>query len=268
MVNLTATLSTLIAANHILDYLNVLDSFGHISVRNPNNNHTFFLALQMGAAVVSGPKDIGEYLVADGSGVNGTNGGHPERYIHSEILKRYPDVNAVIHSHNEDVLPYTITGSVSVQPTYHMAGFLGDQVPNFDIESAYNETDPRDMLVNTPQLGAALAAVLGTNISQPTSPLYTTALQRGHGFITTGTSIEQVTEFAYYATRNARVQTRAIGLSAYAGMGIDGVQYLSTDERRDSKNMNIWISYKPWQQWALQSERSGMYVNQLGTPPI
>src|SRR3989337_2517920 len=112
MVNITATLSTLIAANHVLDYLKVLDPFGHISVRNPNNNATFFIALQMGAAVVSGPQDIGEYLIADGSGVNGTKGGYAERYIHSEILKRYPDVNAVVHSHSEDVLPYTVVGSV------------------------------------------------------------------------------------------------------------------------------------------------------------
>ena len=144
----------------------------------------------------------------------------------------------------------------------------GDYVPNFDIESIYEESDPHDMLVNTPRLGAALAAVLGTNTSQPGAPLYTTALQRGHGFITTGTSIEQVTELAYYATSNARVQTRAMGLSASAGMGIDGVHYLSTEERRDSKNMNIWISYKPWKQWVIQSERSGMYVNELGTPPV
>jgi len=123
------------------------------------------------------------------------------------------------------------------------------------------------MLVNSPRLGAALAAVLGTNTSQPTSPLYTTALQRGHGFITTGTSIEQVTEFAYYATSNARVQTRALGLSANAGMATSGVQYLSSDERRNCKNMNIWISFKPWRQWVFQVERSGMYVNELGTPP-
>lgn len=125
MVNITATLSTLIAANHVLDYLGVLDPFGHVSVRNPERNDTFFLAYQMGAALVSSRQDIGEYFVSDGSGVNETVGGYAERYIHSEILKRYPDVNAVIHSHSEDVLPYTITGSVGVQPTYHMSGFLG-----------------------------------------------------------------------------------------------------------------------------------------------
>ncbi|KAL5434598.1 hypothetical protein PMIN07_006963 [Paraphaeosphaeria minitans] len=268
MVNLTATLSSLIAANHVLDYLNVLDPFGHISVRNPDYNNTFFIALQMGAGVVSSIKDVGEYLISDGSGVNGTEGGYAERFIHSEVLKRYPDINAVVHSHNEDVLPYTITASVGLESTYHMAGFLGNHVPNFDIQSVYNNTDPQDMLVNTPRLGAALAAVLETNTSRPTSPLYTTALQRGHGFITTGSSIEQVTEFAYYATSSARVQTRAIGLLSSSGMGSQNPQYLSTEERKDSKNMNIWISYKPWKQWVYQSERSGMYINKLGTPPV
>jgi ribulose-5-phosphate 4-epimerase/fuculose-1-phosphate aldolase len=143
MVNITGLLSTLITANHILSYYDVLDSFGHISVRNPNTNTTFFIALQMGAslsqsrsrivltddlvgpAIVSGPADIGEYLIADGSPVNGTIGGYAERYIHSAILNSYPDVNAVVHSHSEDVLPYTVLDTISLEPVYHMAGFLG-----------------------------------------------------------------------------------------------------------------------------------------------
>ena len=123
--NITATLSTLITANHILHYHDVLDSMGHVSVRNPNNASTYFIALQMGPAVVSGPEDIGEYLVSDSSPVGDTKGGYAERYIHSEIFKRYPDINSVVHSHAEDVLPYTVLNSVQLQPTYHMAGFLG-----------------------------------------------------------------------------------------------------------------------------------------------
>jgi ribulose-5-phosphate 4-epimerase/fuculose-1-phosphate aldolase len=75
--------------------------------------------------VISGPADIGEYLIADGTPVNGTVGGYAERYIHSAILKAYPDVSAVVHSHAEDVLPYTVLNSVGPEPVYHMAGFLG-----------------------------------------------------------------------------------------------------------------------------------------------
>jgi ribulose-5-phosphate 4-epimerase/fuculose-1-phosphate aldolase len=41
-----------------------------------------------------------------------------------QIMKKYPDVNAVVHSHSEDVLPYTVIEQ-EVEPVYHMAGFLG-----------------------------------------------------------------------------------------------------------------------------------------------
>jgi len=279
MINTTALLSTLITANHILSYHDVLDAFGHISVRNPNTNTTFFIALQLGndfssicvlilthtgPAVVSGPSDIGEYLISDGSPVNGTKGGYAERYIHSEILKRYPDINAVVHSHAEDVLPYTVI-TTQLEPAYHMAGFLGASVPNFDVEGAYQDSDPRDMLINSPRLGAALAETFGINQTQPTSPLHTTILQRGHGFVTVGNGIEQVTDFAYYIASNARVQTKAM-LLANAGGG--NVQYLSQQERRATAEMNRWIVFKPWKQWVREVERSGRYVNELGTPPV
>lgn len=137
-------------------------------------------------------------------------------------------------------------------------------MPNFDIETAYNDSSPRDMLVNSIQLGAALAATLGVNQSQPSSPLHPTVLQRGHGFVTTGESVEQAVDYAYYATSNARVQTNALLLTGAVG---GGVQYLSEQERRDCRNMNAWIAFKPWKQWVWEVERSGMYVNELGTPP-
>jgi ribulose-5-phosphate 4-epimerase/fuculose-1-phosphate aldolase len=264
MFNKTALLSTLITSNHILHHHSVLDAMGHVSVRNPATNTTFFIALQLGPAVVSGPADIGEYYIANGSALPGTMGGYAERYIHSEILKAYPDVNAVVHSHAEDVLPYTVV-DVEVQPVYHMAGFLGDQVPNFDIEDIYREGDARDILVNNVRLGAALASMFGRNESRPTSPAHTTVLQRGHGFVVAAENVEQVTDFAYYAASNARVQTRALMLG---GIGGAGVKYLSTQERKNTANMNRWIAFKPWGQWVAEVERSGMYVNELGSPPL
>lgn len=121
------------------------------------------------------------------------------------------------------------------------------------------------MLVNSPRLGDALAATFGVNTTQPTLPLHRTVLQRGHGFVAIGTSIEQVTDYAYYTASNARVQTTALLLnSAVCG---SGVQYLSAQERNDTANMNAWIVFKPWGQWVKEVERSGRFVNELGTPP-
>ena len=107
-------------------------------------------------------------------------------------MKRYTDVNAVVHSHSEDVLPYTVLDSAGngdgdgnekgmrgMQPVYHMAGFLGWGVPNFDIRDVYEEVEPRDMLVNSVRLGERLAGMFGRNETRVTSPLYTTVLMRG-----------------------------------------------------------------------------------------
>jgi ribulose-5-phosphate 4-epimerase/fuculose-1-phosphate aldolase len=267
MLNTTALLSTLITSNHILHYHSDLDAMGHVSVRNPSTNTTFFIALQLGPAVVSGLSDIGEYHIADGSPVGDTVGGYAERFIHSEILKKYPAVNAVVHSHAEDVLPYTILDA-RVKSTYHMAGFLGAEVPNFDIESVYLDNDPRDLLVNSPRLGAALANALGVNETDPARPAHTALLQRGHGFVVVGDGVEQVTDFAYYVASNARVQTRAVVLNGVLGGQGGGVKYLSQRERKDTANMNRWIAFKPWRQWVWEVERSGMYVNELGSPPL
>ena len=90
-----------------------------------------------------------------------------------------------------------------------------------------------------------------------------------------GASIEQAVDYAYYAASNARVQTKAILLNAAMGGGAGsgnrsatgGIKYLSERERMDCKNMNAWIAFKPWEQWVWEVERSGNYVNELGTPP-
>jgi ribulose-5-phosphate 4-epimerase/fuculose-1-phosphate aldolase len=173
-----------------------------------------------------------------------------------------------VHSHSEDVLPYTVLppqNGIGLEPVYHMAGFLGSAVPNFDIEDVYQDGDPRDMLVNSVRLGEVLASMFGVNETRRESPLHTTVLQRGHGFVTTGTSVEQVTDLAYYAASNTRAHTKALLL---AGAGNGGVRYLSGEERRATNEMNRWIVFKPWKQWVREVERSGRFVNVLGTPPL
>ena len=78
-------------------------------------------------ALVSSPSDLIEYRVADSSPVDpNAKKGYQERFIHSELYKRFPDINSVVHSHSQAVLPYTMNG-VAMQPAFHIAGFLGTQ---------------------------------------------------------------------------------------------------------------------------------------------
>ena len=121
-------LHDLIVANHILHHHSVADAYGHISLRNPSNPATFFLSHSVAPALVSCASDIIEYRIEDASPVDPQAGnGYKERFIHSEVMKRYPSVNSVVHSHAESVVVYGIAG-VEMKPCFHMAGFLGTQL--------------------------------------------------------------------------------------------------------------------------------------------
>lgn len=271
MVNLTATLSTLITANHILHYHNILDAYGHISVRNPNNASTFFLSAEIAPALVSSPTDLVEYLISTGEPVSPTAPqGYLERYIHSAILNQFPDVNSVLHSHSEDVIPYSVT-HFPFQPIYHMAGFIGPPAPVFEIENYYSNTQSHDMLISDIRLGNALARLFagnGTSQGNQTSPGPTLVLMRGHGFSTIRTSLERTVFRGYFAASNARVQMMAIELAGLVGGGTGTVRYLDERESMDASTAIDQTVKRPWALWVREVERNALYDNTLGTPPM
>lgn len=76
-------------------------------------------------ALLQSADDIVEYKIVDSEPVEkDAPKGFAERCIHSEIYKKFPDVNAVVHAHATEVLPFTISG-VPLKAPIHMAGFLG-----------------------------------------------------------------------------------------------------------------------------------------------
>lgn len=80
----------LVTASHILHYHGILDAYGHISVRSPDDKETFWMASDMPPALVSNPEDLVEYKVEDASPVEkGAKKGYLERHIHSELYKRF-----------------------------------------------------------------------------------------------------------------------------------------------------------------------------------
>lgn len=71
----------------------------------------------MAPSNISSIQDLVEYRVVDASPVHAdAPGGYLERYIHSEIYKRYPGVHSVVHSHAKDVVPYGISGECHIRP--------------------------------------------------------------------------------------------------------------------------------------------------------
>ena len=270
-VNITAVLSTLITANHILDYNNILDGLGHISVRNPLNASTFFMTGRPPPALVASAQDLSEYYISDASPVNAadqgrTLSGFDERFIHQSILKRYPSQTSVIHSHARSVIPFGIS-DVAFEPTYHMTGFMGDTVPVFDVAKYYLPNDTQNMLINNQRLGAFLADAFSTpahNVTKNnTQPDYTLVLQRGHGFAAVATSIEQAVYRAVYTAWNAEVLATGVEVQETVGRDPGSLKYLTAREARDCEPMNDSGSLKDWPLWVAQTRADPLYRNDL-----
>jgi ribulose-5-phosphate 4-epimerase/fuculose-1-phosphate aldolase len=209
MAELQALTDDLVAANRILYFHKIVDGYGHVSFRSPANPQHFYMA----AAVSPGrvvAHDIIE-LDLDGNIVNREQRPtYSERFIHSEIYRARPDVNAVIHSHSPTVIPFGVT-KVALQPVFHSAAFLRSGAPVFDTLNVPEATTP---LVNKPAIGKALAKQLGAN---------SVVLMRGHGDAVVAGDIREAVARAIYTEVNARLQLQALTLGG-------PVQYLDPEE--------------------------------------
>jgi len=192
-------LEDLVAANRILAAHGVIDAYGHVSIRSPGNPRRYFVARAIAPETVQ-PEDILEYDLdstpLDPRGRDSVS----ERFIHGEIYRARPDVMAVVHNHSPSVVPFSVTG-VPMRALFHMAAFVGEGLPNFEIRKVQKGTD---LLVKTPRLGKALANTLGAKPA---------ALMRGHGSVVVGESLPRAVGRSVYLEMSARMQMQALLLS-------------------------------------------------------
>ncbi|VUC27465.1 unnamed protein product [Clonostachys rosea] len=214
------------------------------------------MSLSAAPGTISAPKDLIAYRVSDAEPLEPTSQkGFEERRIHSEIYKLHKDVNAIVHSHSEAVVPYAIS-NVPLRACYHMAGFLGVKgAAVFDIAEHRDPDLGADMLVRTEKTGAALARTFGkTN---------RVTLMRGHGFTLVADSIEVAVMWAIYTQKNALIQTTASTLqSLYGHAGSSsGLHHLDEEEASLAETMTKRAVQRPWQLWVREVEACGLYVN-------
>lgn len=228
-----ALISDLVVANHILFDQGVVDAFGHISVRHDKRPDRFFLARNMAPGQVTAA-DLLEFTL-DGEPVN-LNGrrAYLERFIHGELLRSRPDVKSVVHSHSPSILPLAISKKTRLRAVFHMAGFIGQQTPLFEIREHGGEAT--DLLISDPKLGRALAQCCGQN---------NIVLMRGHGSTVMADSIPLAVYRAIYAELNARYQCEALQLGE--------VEYL-TDGESQACVRNVEAQWhRPWALWKEQA---------------
>ena len=187
----------LMVANRILGHEDVVDTFGHASVRHPDRNDRFLLSRARSPQLVT-VDDIMEFDLTGSCTGEDEREPYIERFIHSAIYEARPDVNAVIHSHADDVLPFTVTG-VPLRPVFAAARSIGKHIPVWDIDEDFG--DATNMLVRNTEQGRALAERLGPN---------NVVLMRGHGFAVAAPSLLEAVSMAVYMPRNARILIDAL----------------------------------------------------------
>jgi ribulose-5-phosphate 4-epimerase/fuculose-1-phosphate aldolase len=223
-------LAETVTAYRILVNEVVLDGFGHISVRSPTTPSRFFMPRAMPPSLV----EIEDFLELDvetsqpadpkGRRVNG------ERYLHGEIFKARPDVNAIVHAHSYSTIPLILAG-ITMQPVMVQAGFMPLNVPTFELRTVRGAG--RGLQITDPARGAALAAVLGP---------HPVALLRGHGVVVVGPSIVHATIYAIYTELNAKLQMQAIQMAPH-------IEPLDEPELFEASEFDV---NRPWQHYRSQ----------------
>jgi len=226
-------IADLAAASRILAERGVVDGFGHVSLRHPQNPERYLMSRSIAPALVT-PDDIIEYdLDSVPCNANG-RGSFLERFIHGEIFQARPDVMSVVHSHSPSVIPFGLV-NCKMQAMFHNAAFLAAGVPVFDISDKFGDTD---MLVSDGDKGVALAGVLEDK---------DIALMRAHGSVACGPTLQTAVFRAVYTEVNARVQHWT---TALAGDGPTAV--LNEQEGRLADKPNQTAGMRAWDLWRGQ----------------
>jgi L-ribulose-5-phosphate 4-epimerase len=169
--------------------------WGHMSVRQPGTDRFWMKPADLGLEEI-GPDDpvLVDY---EGKQLAGQRRRHGEWPIHSEVLKRRPDVNAVVHTHP---LISTVFGSSGhdLQPVTHEGAlFVPPPVPHYGITTA---------LIVTQEQGSGVAEALGD---------HTALFMRNHGVVIAGSTVEEAVFKAIILEKACRAMLAALQAQPY-----------------------------------------------------
>jgi ribulose-5-phosphate 4-epimerase/fuculose-1-phosphate aldolase len=237
MSSLDSVISDLVIANRVLAKEDVVDAYGHVSIRHPDNPKRFFLSRSLAPELVE-REDIVELDMEAQPVKEEKRSLYLERFIHAGIYAARPDIMAVVHAHAEDILPFGIARATPLRPVIHAGSFIGAQVPVWDIADRFGDTN---VLVTNMEQAHDLAKTLGGN---------NVALMAGHGFASAGRSLIEVVRMSVYLPRNARALMRAKQLGGE-------IRYLSKGEI-DARNRGYSpYSTETWRAWEFWANKAG-----------
>lgn len=229
-VEIESLKARLCEGGRILAYKGLSGSFGHLSARIPGQKK--FLITTRGALAFVEPGDI-EEVDFDGNKLtrNSKEGAPNEVFLHAEVYKARPDVQAIARTQSKWCEIFGIRGE-PVRPVHDFGAIVMGDTALFDLP----------MLGEVEHIGKGMVAQLGERNA---------ILLRGNGNVVLGRSVEEAVVRAVFLDESAWLQFQARSL------GEREVRYF---DEQETKTMGEGLSradriQRAWDNWLTLATR-------------
>lgn len=180
----------LIEAGRILEFAGQADFIlGHVTARHPDRPDEILMKPMTIGLEEMTPENI-ITINLEGEKTSGQWPRHAEVFIHSELMRARPDINAVVHTHAPHAVVFSSLNKTLV-PVGHDGALFADGLPVFD--------ETTDLIV-TQQLGRSVARSIADRNA---------LLLRNHGIVTAGRTIEEAIFLALRLENACKMQLMA-----------------------------------------------------------
>jgi L-fuculose-phosphate aldolase len=199
---------TLADAMRMLEQAEIIDFNGHFSARIPDSDRMLINAGKSVRSAITADDFVS--IDFDGKALEGEAVPPMEFHIHSEIYRRRPDVQAVVHTHPVWSTLFSMCGK-PLRPVIMQAALLGE------IQS-YAKTAS----INQKTLGEEVAAALGE---------HRVLMLKSHGAVIAAEGVVETFALAVYLEETARRQYLAEQIGAPSDLA---------QEEIDAARRNLW----------------------------
>lgn len=212
------------AVSLLLNAENILGYSGHVSMRLPGRDEFLIQPFDQSRAALR-PEHL---LVCgmDGKSLERSNAVRPpsEVFIHAEIFRARPDVNAIAHFHHDLATTFSLVEDVPLRPIKNHAVRWESGIPT--------HADPSH--VSTPELGRAVAATLGPHHA---------LLIRAHGQVVVAEDLPALLADCVHFVENAEALYRAATLGKIKPLTAQEMEAFREDFDRPRHVAKLWSYY-------------------------
>lgn len=204
---------------------------GHVSCRVPGTDHVLILGHIHSEGRNLANTDVDDIVTVDleGNFIEGRIEAVDERFAHTEVYKKRPDVHAVIHAHPPIATAFGIAG-VNILPVGNRGGIFAPHVPILSF----------DQQIDTPERGRMVADAIGKGRA---------LVLKNHGVVVTSDTIENVCITVFALEETAELHWRAAQLGKVEPITNAEVRSVLTGARYEEYFSHVWGHYEALDPW-------------------